>query len=210
MMNDNEPYSDTERKILDAAQAVFLKKGLAGARMQEIADAASINKALLHYYFRSKDKLFMEIVKSHIGDFFPKIFYIWMEDLDFDKKVKKFVSEYISFFINNPDLPWFFINVVHQNPEMILSIIKIANIPNMDNLQKQLNAEAGKGVIKKVEAHNFLLTLISLCIFPLIASPLLKLTFEFSDDEFSKIMEERKKIVSQIILSWLNFKKEKK
>ncbi len=210
MMNDNKPYSDTEQKILNAAQEVFLKKGLVGARMQEIADAAGINKALLHYYFRSKDKLFMEIVKSHVGDFFPKIFNIWMDDLDFDKKVKKFVSEYISFFISNTDLPWFFINVVHQNPEMILSIIKIADIPNMDNLQKQLNAEAGKGVIKKVEAHHFLLTLISLCIFPLIASPLLKLTFEFSDDEFRKILEERKKIVSQIILSWLNFKNEKK
>lgn len=210
MINDNERFSDTEQKILDAAEQVFLKKGLAGARMLEIADAAGINKALLHYYFRSKDKLFMEIIKPHVVDFFPKIFYVWMEDLDFDNKVKKFVSEYISFLISNPDLPWFFINIIHQNPEMMLSIIKIADIPNMDNLQKQLNAEAGKGVIKKVNAHHFLLTLISLCIFPLIASPLLKLCFELSDNEFSKILEERKKIVSEIILSWLNFKNEKK
>src|SRR5262245_51487236 len=48
----------TEERIITAARKVFLSKGLAGARMQDIADEAGINKALLHYYFRSKEKLF--------------------------------------------------------------------------------------------------------------------------------------------------------
>ncbi|HNA17232.1 MAG TPA: helix-turn-helix domain-containing protein, partial [Ferruginibacter sp.] len=49
---------DTEQKILESARNVFIQKGLAGARMQDIADHAGVNKALLHYYFTSKDKLF--------------------------------------------------------------------------------------------------------------------------------------------------------
>jgi len=54
-------HTDTEKIILEAARQVFIRKGFDGARMQEIADEANINKALLHYYFRSKDKLFMAI-----------------------------------------------------------------------------------------------------------------------------------------------------
>jgi AcrR family transcriptional regulator len=48
--------ASTEKRILDAAKEVFITRGFDGARMQEIADIADINKALLHYYFRSKDK----------------------------------------------------------------------------------------------------------------------------------------------------------
>ncbi len=50
--------SSTEQNILNAAISVFQKKGMAGARMQEIADEAGINKAMLHYYYRSKQLLF--------------------------------------------------------------------------------------------------------------------------------------------------------
>ena len=210
MKNNTEHYSDTEQKILEAAQEVFLNKGMEGSRMQEIADEAGINKALLHYYFRSKEKLFMEVIKSHVGDFIPKVFNILWEDLPIDKKIKKFADEYISFIMQNPNLPWFFINVLHQNPEMILSVIKIADALNIEDLQKLLNAEMRKGVIKKVEAHHFIITLFSLCIFPSISGPLLKLIFELSDDEFNNILNERKKIVPQIMLSWLKYKDDKK
>jgi len=48
---------DTEQRILDAAHTVFLRRGTAGARMQEIAKEAAVNSALLHYYFRSKERL---------------------------------------------------------------------------------------------------------------------------------------------------------
>ena len=48
---------DTEQRILYAAHVVFLHRGTAGARMQDIASQAGVNQALLHYYFRSKDRL---------------------------------------------------------------------------------------------------------------------------------------------------------
>ena len=51
----------TEQQILEAARKIFREKGFEGARMQEIADAAKINKAMLHYYFRSKELLFQRI-----------------------------------------------------------------------------------------------------------------------------------------------------
>ena len=63
----------TELQIKEAAKKVFLKRGFGGARMQEIADEAGINKAMLHYYFRSKKKLFEVIFNEAIGEMIPHI-----------------------------------------------------------------------------------------------------------------------------------------
>ena len=63
----------TEDKIFEAATIVFEEKGLAGARMQNIADRAGINKALLHYYFRTKDHLFEAVFTALAKKMFAKI-----------------------------------------------------------------------------------------------------------------------------------------
>ncbi len=55
---------NTEQKILNAAREEFINTGLKGARMQEIADRAGVNKALLHYYFRSKEKLYEAAIRE--------------------------------------------------------------------------------------------------------------------------------------------------
>jgi len=59
---------NTEDRIVDAAKTVFINKGMDGARMQEIANEAGINKALLHYYFRTKNKLFEKVFSLVFGD----------------------------------------------------------------------------------------------------------------------------------------------
>ena len=55
---------NAEERILAAAKKVFTTKGMAGARMQDIADEAVINKALVHYYFRDKDKMFEVVFRA--------------------------------------------------------------------------------------------------------------------------------------------------
>ena len=92
---------DTEQIILDAAQNVFVKKGLYGARMQEIADEAGINKALLHYYFRNKEQLFEAIFKATSSRFIPVLFSILNEESELDDKVRKVVEHYLDEFATN-------------------------------------------------------------------------------------------------------------
>jgi len=65
-------------RILDAAREVFVERGLDGARMQDIADKAGINKALLHYYFRNKEKLFELILKKRPVSFFLSLKGSWV------------------------------------------------------------------------------------------------------------------------------------
>src|SRR5881296_1122592 len=83
---------DTEHRILDAAHAVFLRRGSAGARMQEIAAEAGVNQALLHYYFRSKDRLSKAAFERAAGQFMPAVIQVLASDADLDTKVARIVE----------------------------------------------------------------------------------------------------------------------
>ena len=87
--------SDTEQKILQAATEIFLEKGHDGARMQVIADKAGINKALLHYYFRSKDKLFRTVFKKELQSMLASIFNLISPEDNFEEFLNKFIYGYL-------------------------------------------------------------------------------------------------------------------
>ena len=106
-----------EEKILAAAQKVFMTKGMAGARMQDIANEAGINKALLHYYFTDKDKLFEVVFLAEAQKFFPKINAIFNSDIPLFGKIENFVTEYIDEMQENPFLPWFVMNEINRDPD---------------------------------------------------------------------------------------------
>src|SRR6478672_10927133 len=99
-----------EARILTAARKVFIAKGMAGARMQDIADEAGINKALLHYYFRSKEKLFEQIFKELSFQFLPRVNAIFESDKPLFEKIEMFCCEYISKMIENPFIQLFIVN----------------------------------------------------------------------------------------------------
>ncbi len=96
-----------EQRILSAAKKVFINKGMTGARMQDIADAAGINKALLHYYFRSKEKLFETIFKEAVQGFLPRVNQIFESNKTIFEKIEMFCKEYIDQIRKTPYLPIF-------------------------------------------------------------------------------------------------------
>src|SRR5258706_4583523 len=104
----------TEERILDAARKVFVRNGMSGARMQDIADEAGINKALLHYYFKNKRKLFEEIFMEAADELFPRINKIFRSEESLFVKIERFCDEYISVVLENPYLPLFVLNELSQ------------------------------------------------------------------------------------------------
>src|SRR3954468_10948841 len=107
----------TEEKILEAARKIFLAKGLDGARMQDIADEAGINKAMLHYYFRSKEKLFEKIFTEVAGHFLPRIATILASENSVLEKIDTFCAEYINQVMQTPYVPIFILNEINRQPE---------------------------------------------------------------------------------------------
>jgi TetR/AcrR family transcriptional regulator len=190
----------TEARILNAAKKVFLKRGMDGARMQDIADEAGINKALLHYYFRSKEKLFETIFMEVAAGFLPKIGKILEADLTLFEKIEMFCEEYINQILQTPYVPIFVMNEINRQPKAFLhKILLQRNLP-IPAFLKQVENEIKAGIIKPVNPAEIFLNTLSLCLFPFIARPMLQLVTGMDTDAFYALMEKRKKEIPRLII----------
>ena len=191
----------TEEKIFNAARTVFQKKGFAGARMQEIADEAGINKAMLHYCFKNKQLLFEAVFKNAFSQLAPQINEIFNSQDSVFEKITKFTRSYISFVIHNPYLPQFVIQEMNNNPEFVMSFMKNENRPNPSLLIAQIEKEMADGIIKPLNPKQLLMDIFSMTVFPFAAQTMVKGMFEISDAEFNAMMEERKTIIAEQIIN---------
>jgi len=190
-----------EEKILAAARKVFTTKGMTGARMQDIADEAGINKALLHYYFRDKNKLFETIFLTEAQRFFPKINGIFISDAPLFEKIGHFVNEYIDEMLVNPYLPWFVMNEINRDPDQFIT--RIWGEDKKFQPQKfieQIEKEIAEGRIKPIHPVHLFLNLIGMTIFPFVAKPMITRNMQVSDEVFSILMEQRRKEIPKFII----------
>ncbi|HEX5654326.1 MAG TPA: TetR/AcrR family transcriptional regulator [Chitinophagaceae bacterium] len=191
----------TEEKILQAAKKVFVLKGMAGARMQDIADEAGINKALLHYYFRNKEKLFEVIFMEAAQKLFPRINQVFNSEQPLFEKIESFCSEYIDVVMENPYLPLFVINEINQDPDYFLSKVWSGKSkPDPRKFLEQIEKEVKKGTIKRVSPLHLLMNLISMTIFPFVAKPMFERNLGLDELQFRAAMEQRKKEIPKFII----------
>lgn len=191
----------TEEKIFNAARIIFQKKGFAGARMQEIADEAGINKAMLHYCFKNKELLFQAVFTNAFSQLAPQINEIFnSQDSIFDK-IRKFTHSYISFVMLNPYLPQFVIQEMNNNPEFAKSFLKNENRPNPTLMIAQIEKEITEGIIKPIYPKQLLMDIFSMTVFPFAAQMMIKGMIQISDAEFNQMMEERKTSISEQIIN---------
>ncbi len=191
----------TEEKILNAAQNVFIQKGMDGARMQEIADEAGINKALLHYYFRTKEKLFGAIFKKVFSQIFPNLMAMVHSELPLEEKLGIFIEKYIDLLQKNPFLPTFILKEMNRNPDFLANVIKNNGVkPNEVFAMFEKEMEAGR--IRRMDPRDLLVNLIGLCIFPIAAGPLITIMF-FENDKnaYYEFIENRKKTIKEFFLN---------
>lgn len=193
---------NTEELILQTARDVFIKKGLAGARMQDIANQAGVNKALLHYYFTSKEKLFNLVFEQEFGNFFSNLATIVSSDLPLFEKIESIVALDIERMTQFPGLPNFVLNEMSRNPEVILKKLKKIPVEKvLAGFQKQINSEVKKGTIKKISADQLFINIQSLCIFPFVSRPMIKGLMQLDDRAYLAMIDKRKTEVAQFIIS---------
>lgn len=198
---EKEKTQDTEEQIMDAAKDIFQKKGMDGARMQEIADKAGINKSMLHYYYRSKQLLFEAVFNSAFSLVAPQINKILNDDSSIVEKVKGFTHNYISFMAKHPYLPNFIIQELNRNPKFFEKLQQNAAFPSLDKFEKQVAVEVEQGILKPIDGKQLFINIISLNIFPFVATPLIKGLLGIDDKEFKALVEERKTLVSEFIIA---------
>lgn len=191
---------NTEDKILEAAQTVFIQKGMDGSRMQEIADEAGINKALLHYYFRTKQKLFEAIFNKVFKQIFPNLEAFISSDLPIEEKLGTFIDKYISLLLKNPFLPAFILKEIHRDPEFLASVIKSTGV-NPNALFSMFEKEMDTGKIKRMNPKDLLINILAMSIFPVVTKPLMQIMFFENDKKaYNDFLVKRKKTVKDFIL----------
>ena len=191
----------TEEKIFNAARIVFQKKGFTGARMQEIADEAGINKAMLHYCFKNKELLFQAVFMNAFGQLAPQINEIFNSNETVFFFFLKFTDSYISFVIQNPHLPAFVIQEMNNNQQFVMSFLNNENKPNPSQFVLQIEKEIQDGIIININPKQLLLDIFSMTAFPFVAQTLVKGILQISDSEFNLMMEERKTTIANQIIN---------
>nr|WP_068890832.1 TetR/AcrR family transcriptional regulator [Pedobacter panaciterrae] len=187
-----EADGSTEEKIKTAANIVFTKKGFSGTRTRDIAEEAGINLALLNYYFRSKEKLFDIVMMENIQQFLMGIKGVLNnQELSLTEKISLVAENYINLLREQPDMPLFILSEIKANPEKLATNMNVREILLKSHFYEQLR----RALNDKVNPLHFIVNIISLTVFPFVASPLLKVVGELKQEDFDKMVEERKKMI---------------
>ena len=189
----------TERKILEAAGKVFMMKGRLGASMQDIADEAGINRTLLHYYFRNKEKLFDTIFAKVLARVFPTVVAAFASDRSFIDKIQIFVNTYTDILLENPYLPAFVFQEISLNPDRLAGIIQQSGL-DPDIALKELSRELESVGMADMDPRHLIANLLGMVLFPYIGRALFqKVAFKDDASSYEKFLEERKKHVPEIV-----------
>ncbi|MBK8503879.1 MAG: TetR/AcrR family transcriptional regulator [Saprospiraceae bacterium] len=192
--------TSTEEKIIQAAEKVFVRDGYDGARMQSIADEAEINKAMLHYYFRSKEKLFQQILTGKIKAFLPTILGIIQAEMTILQKFEAVVDGYLKMLSENPRLPIFILFSTYRNPVILEQLPREVFHGLIGFIKKAIR----NGELKKVDPEHLLVSMMGMCVFPYVAKPIASHMLGKSDDEYLLFLRNRKKEIMTLLKELVN------
>lgn len=199
-----ETNNDTERKILDAAIKEFSTKGFDGARTANIASEAGVTHAMLHYYFRTKERLFQRIFQEKMRDIINMLTAsITKTDGNIRERITTLIENHFEFLRKNSTLPVFLITTLNSRPELYTELINSlyeTYHERVDPLQKEFDKAADAGEIKHAEVQKLLCDIAALNVFPFIATSLAMAIAGFSQDKRDEFLESRKKENIETIL----------
>lgn len=199
-MSENDRL--TEERIFDAATEVFMDAGMDGARMQAIADKAGINKALLHYYYRTKDQLFEAVFTMIVRKTFKKFSPVFDESLSLEEKIRFFFREHITFLQENPKLPAFILNEINRNPSRIKKLLKNLNLEkSWEGLYLMHQKEFTELNISREDLPQFLVSIASISVFPFAARGILDVLLGGSGMNFNDFIEKRKDFAGTFLVN---------
>lgn len=196
----NTEELSTEDKILLAASKVFTERGFSGTRTRDIAEEAGINLALLNYYFRTKEKLFEQVMKVKIVLLFGQIIPILAnEKTSLEEKLDRVSEKYFEILSKNPNLPIFVLSEIQKKTSDVKSILPVDKVLKNSVIMKQIQEKK-----PEINPFHFLINFLSMTVFPFVAKPLLTTFDVMNDKEFQKFVEERKTLVPLWMKMMLN------
>jgi AcrR family transcriptional regulator len=168
--------------------------------MQEIANEAGINKALLHYYFRSKDLLFERIFFEEVKKFSPILKNAIDQEVDLYQKINNICEAYIMMSIENPFVPVFVIGELNKQPDLFIQKMFDGDLPDFPKLALEIKMEVDAGNIRPILPQHLIMNMMSMCVFPFLMKPMFIVGMKIDKDLFQNLMLQRIKEVPKFIL----------
>ena len=199
---------ETERRILDAAHEVFVRAGTAGARTLEIAKEAGVNPALLHYYFRTKERLAEAVFRRAAGQLLPAVVRILGSDATLEDKVEQVVQVELQFLSKAPYLPAYILSELAHHPDRAPQLIAAVTgeVPVALGthlrtvLAKQIDARVRNRTMHPISPDQFAVNLLALCVFPFAARPLFMALFGIDEKGFEQFIDRRRRELAPFFL----------
>jgi TetR/AcrR family transcriptional regulator len=188
----------TEKIIFDAALGVFQEKGFASAKLKDIAERADINQSLLHYYFRNKKNLFKSVLKYKILELFNKLGSLLKEKGSFTENIEEVVQVYHNYFVENPNMPLFFISELNNNPEIIKEIFTKDEINKFNKMKYEYLNDTGLQGYIDIPINQLIVTLISVIAFPFLAKETLKIIFDQDESQSMEFLKSRGQFLPEL------------
>ncbi len=194
-----------EEKIIDAAREVFFEKGYNGATMRDIASKAEVNLALLHYYYRTKEKIFEIVISQAFATLFKRLDKVLTSDADIFRKIELMIESYISVGIKYPQLPGFIIHELEINKKLVQPLIlKFKEEYNANNSLSVFYADIQNAIdckiIKPVDIDSLFIDILSLTLFPFAARNFLS-GIVLDNKKYSHFVRERSQYISSFIIN---------
>jgi TetR/AcrR family transcriptional regulator len=200
-MKTKPETASTEERILEAAKKIFIAHGFDGAKTQDIATAAGVNKALLHYYFKNKETLFSAVFDYVSNDYAPRMLAIAQSELPFKEKIESIIDGYMDFYNHHAPELLFLLNEMNKNPErFVKSLSNTQNFAKLAEFSQYLQKEMLLGTIKTMHPIHFIINIVSLCAFPPLSGLMMRTISGISEEQFKVFLEQRRSIVKQLIL----------
>ncbi len=195
--------SDTPGKIIASAITIFARDGFRGARMHQIATAAGVNQALLHYYFSSKEKLYEEALFKVFSQIFSQLSRHFSEQTSPAAAFANFIHKYMDMLKCNPEFPKLLIYEILEGGKRLIAVTDRvfsetgASPPEL--IIPFIEKAVSKGLIRAVDPMQTMSSIIGMCIFYFIASPLMTHIWGKPEDE-NAFIDQRKEAIIDLVL----------
>ena len=197
-----------EEKIIEVAKALFIEKGYAETSMSEIAAKAGINRPGLHYYFRTKDKMFEAVFGDILLSIVPKIFdIISQKDMNIERRIEEMIDTYYALFIDNPKLPMFMMREINRDANLLIKTATQLNIHekfrhSLDSIEQEMK----EGKLKQVPIRFMFYNISSLLTIPFLTQDLTYSILLEEGETFEDMLKEWKPYIIKQLLNLIENK----
>jgi AcrR family transcriptional regulator len=189
----------TEDLIRQKAKILFFQKGVLNATTQEIADEAGVNRALIHYYFRSREQLLDTLMEEIVSEKKSRVRPILTSTLPFREKIAAYIESILDHGMMYPYIENFIISEIARNPEKVKMLCFKDKLRSSELIKDQLNEEIEKGTIAPISPEHFMVNLSAMCNYPLLAKNVIQNIHGMSDTAYRKFLQERMDVIFHTI-----------